>query len=206
MSCLSRSRSDRSGPLHRAGREVVHPVMGPEGRRAGDRARHAAKRVEQAHQGRKVASFELDDAGVQDQPRPQITVYVAVEGAHMAAQDRCLLEDGHMVYPLQQMSGHEAGAPATDYGDIQAVTLQLPVFAYGLHGRSTLRRLEATMARRAINPRASARDGFRGASRSVAHARGTAQPILQPRRARCRGSSERHDEGVSSSECWILAG
>ena len=63
---------------------MVHSVVGPEGRGAGDRSRHAAKRVEQTHQRRKVVPFELDDACVQDQLRPKSTIYVAVEGAHMA--------------------------------------------------------------------------------------------------------------------------
>jgi hypothetical protein len=42
------------------------------------------------------------------------------------------------VDPVQQMSCHEAGAAATDYGDIQTVTLPLPVFVSGLHGRFTM--------------------------------------------------------------------
>ena len=97
--------------------------MGPEGRVAGDRSRHAAKRVEQTHQRRKVAPFELDDTRIQDQPRPKITLYVAIEGAYMAAQDRRFLENGDVVRPVQQMSGHEASAAAADDGDIQGVIL-----------------------------------------------------------------------------------
>jgi len=103
---------------------VVHPIMGPEGRVAGDRSRHAAKRVEQTHQRRKVAPFELDDTRIQDQPRPKITLYVAIEGAYMAAQDRRFLENGDFVRPVQQMSGHEPGTAATDDCNLQAVFLQ----------------------------------------------------------------------------------
>ena len=33
--------------------------------------------------------------------------------------------------PVQQMSGHEAGAAATDDCNLQAVTLELLVFVYG---------------------------------------------------------------------------
>jgi hypothetical protein len=58
--------------------------MGPERRGAGDRSCHATKRVEQTHQRREVAPFELDDARVQYQPRLEITIDVAIEGANVA--------------------------------------------------------------------------------------------------------------------------
>ena len=70
----------------------------------------------------------------------------------MAAEDRRLLENGNPVRPVQQMRGHEAGAATTDDGDIQVVTLQRLIFAYGLRGLFKTRLIEATMARQLINP------------------------------------------------------
>ena len=69
----------------------------------------------------------------------------------MAAKDRRLLENGNPVRPVQQMRRHEAGAAATDDGDLQVVTLQRLIFAYGLRGLFKTRLFEATMARRLIN-------------------------------------------------------
>jgi hypothetical protein len=45
----------------------------------------------------------------------------------MTAQDRRLLENGDVVRPVQQMSGHEPGTAATDDCNLQAVILWLLV-------------------------------------------------------------------------------
>ena len=57
--------------------------------------------------------------------------------------------------PVQQMSGHEAGAAATDDCNLHAVILRFLAFVYGLRDGLRPRLLKITTAPQVFNPRAA---------------------------------------------------